>query len=372
MADPDLTLVKFPDVAYMRWAKALPPVAIDLARSGVAHCPRSLLAVRSRDIAIELPVRYGYVPLRAAIARRYRVEPDRVFTASGGTTLANWFACVTALDGSRAATEVIVERPTYEPLLRAVQALGCRVRRLERRFEEQYAIDLERFRSLVTRRTRAAIVTNLHNPSGARIPEDMLSDMARILDAVGAWLIVDEVYLDCLVREKPQSAVHAGRNVITTNSLTKAYGLDGLRAGWMLGPAPFVARAWSIHTLVAGNGVAPGERLALRAFERIHALRARTRRILEPNLETIVRFFERESRMTAVIPPGGTVVFPRLPAPLEGDSVATHLHRRYSTAVAPGSFFESPQHIRISFGCPQSLLTKGLANISRTLDDLHA
>jgi aspartate/methionine/tyrosine aminotransferase len=363
--------VKFPELAYLEWAKALPAARVNLARSGVAHCPPALLRLRARDVAIELPVRYGYEPLKSAIAARYRVSADRVFTASGGTTAANWFACATALDGA-AGAEVIVERPTYEPLLRAVQALGARVRRLDRRFDEGYAIDPDRFASLVTRRTRLAVVSNLHNPSGVRIDRPTLAAMAAILARVGAWLLVDEVYLECLFDRRTDSGVHAGPNVVTTNSLTKAYGLDGLRAGWMLGPREFVRRAWRIHTLIAGNGVAAGERLSLRAFARIRAISRRAHGILDPNFHTVQRFLDAEKRLAAVRPAGGNVVFPRLPHGVDSDRLVEHLWRRYSTLIVPGRFFESPRHVRISFGCRAPLLRQGLANVSRALDDLGA
>src|SRR5207253_5850614 len=188
-----------------------------------------------------------YGPLREAIARRYRVGVDAVFPMSGGTSFANWLACAAALDGCGRAAEVIVERPTYEPLLRIPEALGHRVRRLDRLFAGRYGIDLDRFRSLITNRTRLAIVTNLHNPSGVEIPRETLRAMAAALARVGAYLLVDEVYLESTFGTRPTSCVHAGPNVLTTNSLTKAYGLDGLRAGWILGPPALVARAGRIN-----------------------------------------------------------------------------------------------------------------------------
>jgi aspartate/methionine/tyrosine aminotransferase len=361
----------FPDVAYLHWAKALPPVRVNLARSGVAHCPPALLRLRQRDLAIELPVRYGYTPLRAAIARRYHVTPDRVFTASGGATLANWFACAAALDGT-SRPDVIVERPTYEPLLRVVEALGARVRRLDRRFEDRFAIDLDRFATLVTPRTRLAIVSNLHNPSGVEIDRAALAAMAGLLARVGGWLLVDEVYLECLFEGDTRSSVHAAPNVIATNSLTKAYGLDGLRAGWMLGRRDIVRRAWEIHTLTAGNGVAAGERLALRAFERIDAIALRARGILGPNLGQVERFLAAEPRVSAVLPPGGNVLFPRVAPRVSTDRLTDRLRDHYSTLVVPGRFFEAPRHFRLSFGCAPGTLRQGLRNVSRALDDLGA
>src|SRR6185295_14813465 len=145
--------MKFPDSAYLAWAKAMPPAAINLARSGIDACPVSLLGLRVSDLVATLPVKYGYRPLREAVARRYGVAFDRVFTVSGGTSFANYLACAAVLDGCGRGAEVIVERPTYEPLLRIPQAFECRVRRVDRRFQDGYALDLGHFASLVTTRT---------------------------------------------------------------------------------------------------------------------------------------------------------------------------------------------------------------------------
>jgi aspartate/methionine/tyrosine aminotransferase len=366
-------ILTFPEMPYLRWAKAMPAADINLARSGVEHCPVAKLQLQPADIVTNLPVRYGYAPLKEAIATRYRVKEDQVFTVSGGTTFANWVACVAALDGSPVRTEVIVERPTYEQVLQIPRSLGCRLRRLDRRFDRGYAIDLEEFESLVTSKTRLAIVTNLHNPSGARIDMPTLQAMALILARVRAYLLVDEVYLECLfgpTADRTASCVHAGPNVITTNSLTKAYGLDGLRAGWILGPPEVIARAIKVHNLVANNGVAPGERMALAAFKHLPDINKRSHRLLDPNLRQVREFFQREKRLKAHVPEGGNVIFPYLPQGIDSDALADHLRDRYSTLIVPGRFFEAPRHVRLSFGIRGALLEQGLKNISRALKDL--
>ena len=362
--------MRFRELEYMTWAKTMPAAEINLARSGIEHCPASLLGVRSGDLVVNLPVRWGYRPLVEAIAARYRVAADRVFTVSGGTSLADWLACAAVLDGQPSSAEVIVERPAYEPLLRIPQSFGVRIRRLERRFEDAWAVDLDRFASLITSRTRLAIVSNLHNPTGARIPLTTLSRMAALLDRVGARLLVDEVYLECTFDRRTRSSVHAGPNVVTANSLTKAYGLDGLRAGWLLGPPDVIRRAALIHDMLGNNGVAPGEQLELAAFRRLDAISRRSHRILDPNLAHVRRFLAGERRLEAVVPQGGNVVFPRLPRELDADRLAEHLLTRYSTLVVPGRFFEAPRHVRFSFGMRTPLLLKGLRRISRALDDL--
>jgi len=363
--------MRFPRLEYIAWAKSQPRVDVNLARSGVDPCPVSLLRLKAPDLVVSLPVKYGYAPLAAAIARRYGVSRAQVFAMSCGTSFANWLAMLALLDGCGSGAEVIVERPTYEPLLAIPRALGHRIRRLDRRFEDGYAIDLDRFTSLVAARTRLAVVTNLHNPSGARIPMATLRAMATLLARVGGHLLVDEVYLECVFGARPESCVRAGPNVVTTNSLTKAYGLDGLRAGWILGPAAVDARAARINDLMTNNSVAAGERMALAALRRQRDIDRRAHALLDPNLVRIRKFLAREGRLRAFVPAGGNVVFPRLPSRIDSDRLAAHLAARYSTLVVPGRFFEAPRHIRVSFGCAPARLARGLANISRALDDLE-
>jgi aspartate/methionine/tyrosine aminotransferase len=356
----------------MTWAKGMPKARSNMARSGLDACPPGLLRLKPGDLVTSHGAGYGWPPLLRALGRRYGVAPDRVLTVSGGTSLANWVACAAALHEAGGAGEVIVERPTYEPLLRIPEALGARIRRLDRPFDEGWAIDPGRLAWLVTRRTRLAVITNLHNPSGMRTDTKSLRQMARILARVGAYLLVDEVYLECLAGARPESSVHAGPNVIATCSLTKAYGLDGLRAGWILGPRRVIARAGLIHDLLGVNGVAPGDQLTLAALRNLAAIRRRARAILGPNLARVKDFIAREPRLNVRIPPGGNVLFARLPQGIDSDRFARHLLRRYGTLVVPGRFFESPRFIRLSFGCSPAALQRGLRNLSRALDDLSS
>jgi hypothetical protein len=297
------------------------------------------------------------------------VTPERVLCVSGGASLANFLACAAALHGARPGAEALVEHPTYEPLLRAPESLGARLRRFPRRFADGYAVDLERFAAAVTPRTRLAVVSNLHNPSGARIPPATLKAMARMLARVGAFLVVDEVYLESTLASGSASSVHAGPNVLATNSLTKAYGLDGLRAGWLLGPAPLIRRAGLIHDLLGVNGVAPGEHLALAALRNLPAIRRRCGALLERNRRVVAGFLAAEPRLAAVLPAGGSVFFPRLPAGLDGERFARRLWRRHATLVVPGRFFGAPRHVRVGFGGATAALRRGLARISRALSE---
>ena len=309
--------MKFPELEYIAWAKSLPPVRINLARSGIDHCPVSLLGLKASDLVATLPVKYGYAPLCDAIARRYGVAAEQVFALSGGTSFANWIACAAVLDGCGRGTEVIVERPTYEPLLRIPQALGARIggsiagSRISTR---STWIDSSRWSS------REDAPGDRHQPAqSVRRPHRSrtMRTMARMLARVGGYLLVDEVYLECLFRQRPESSVHAGTNVLVTNSLTKAYGLDGLRAGWILGPKHLVERAGRINDLMTNNGVAPGEQMALAAFRRQRVIDGRAHGFSIRTSSACGRFSKREPRLQALVPEGGNVLFPRLPAGVE-------------------------------------------------------
>ena len=156
-----------------------------------------------------------------------------------GTSGANFLAFAALIEPG---DEVLVERPTYEPLLAALGFLGARVRRFERRFENGYRLDLDEIRSLLTDQVRLVVLANPHNPSGVLLPPDEVAGLARIAAQAGAHLLVDEVYRDIWFDEAPPSHVHLGPNVLATSSLTKSYGLSGLRCGWIL-CAPGSSRA---------------------------------------------------------------------------------------------------------------------------------
>lgn len=194
--------------------------------------------------------------------------------------------------------------------------------------------------------------------------------MARALQRVGGTLLVDEVYADCLFGRTTRSAVHAGPNVVTTSSLTKAYDLDGLRAGWLRGPAPLLARAAAINDLMTNNSVAPGERLALAALRHLPAIRRHAQAVLGPNLARLADYRRDEPRLAFPLPPGGSIVFAQLPPGLDGDQVAAHARDHYDTLVVPGRFFEAPDYVRLGIALPARALDEGLRALSRTLDDL--
>src|SRR5262249_33990062 len=150
---------------------------------------------------------------------------------SVGTSMANHLAMATVLERG---DEVLIEHPVYDPLLNVARYLGAEIRRFYRRFEDGFRLDVEEIKRNLTAHTRLIVLTNLHNPSGVLTDNETLRQVGDLARSVGARVLVDEVYLEIMYEQQQDSAFRLGAEFIITSSLTKAYGLSGLRCGWIL------------------------------------------------------------------------------------------------------------------------------------------
>lgn len=353
---------------YMAWAKTRPRTTIDLASSNLLACDVDDLPGARDALRISGPNDEGYAPLLERIAARYRVTTDRVGTGTG-TSGAN-FLVYAALVGP--GDEVLVEQPGYDPLIGAARLLGAEVRTFERRFEEAYRLDVQRSIDSMTPRTRLVVVTSLHNPTGMAATVSDLRALGEEALARGIHVLVDEVYLDAAEGEPRASAAELGEPFIVTSSLTKAYGLAGLRCGWVVGPPDVIGRIRRARDVVDGVGAFPAEVLSAVAFDHLDALRRRGRALLAGNLALVRAFMATQRELAWVDPQGGTICFPRLASASDASRLVNVLRERYDTAVVPGGFFGAPEHVRLSFGCARETLARGLEAVGAALDDLRA
>ena len=348
---------------YMAWAKLRPSPRYDLAGSNLLACPvAELESAESLDPGGANSE--GWEPLVERIAARYGVATDQVATA-GGCSGANFqgFAAVV-----EPGDEVIVERPGYDPLLGALELIGARILRFERRLEERWAVDPDRVRAAITPRTRLVVITSPHNPTGVVTPPEVIDRLVEDAAAVGAYVLVDEVYLDSVYRNRPAPSATRHERLISTSSLTKSYGLGGLRAGWVLANPAVARAARRVRDVLDVCGALPAERMAVIAFHRLDALAERARTILQPNAERVRQFLSARPGLQWVAADGGTMVFPRIPGVRDTRQLASELMERHQTAVVPGAFFDAPEHIRIAFGADADTVTAGLSALGQVLD----
>ena len=350
---------------YMEWAKRHPRPRYDLCGSNLRACRLEDLPGAATVVELNGDNDQGYAPLVEVIAARYGVDPDRVALASGASG-ANFLVMAALL---APGDEVLIERPAYDPLPGAARLLGARVRTFERPFEEGFGVAPERVAAAITERTRLVIVTDPHNPSGALLADGALAGLARLAEEHDLHVLVDEVYLDTVPSRRAPAASH-GERMVTTSSLTKAYGLAGLRAGWVLATPRVAAAVRRVRGTTEAIGAFPAEALAALAFEHIEALAARSRAILEPGLRQLVGFVDSRPELAWVRPGGGTVGFPRLRETEDAGPFIERLLVDFETSVVPGRFFSAPAHFRVAFGGDADALAGGLDQVGRALDTL--
>ncbi|WP_420125486.1 aminotransferase class I/II-fold pyridoxal phosphate-dependent enzyme [Longimicrobium sp.] len=350
---------------YLRWAKTRTPARWDLTSSGVPYLPLRELPVTLDDLEISGTGAYGYPALQQAIAARYRVD-DACVVAAMGTSMANYLALAALV---RPGDEVLIEHPTYEPLIAAARHLGAEVRHFARRADDGFRLDPAAVQRGMTPHTRAVVITNLHNPSSALADDDALREVGEIAARAGARVIVDEVYLDALWEPAPRTAFHLGKAFISTNSLTKVYGLNGLRCGWVLAEPALAERMWRMTELFNNIGVHVAERMSVIAFQNLDAIARRSRAVLDANAAALNAFYAARPELDAMPRVHGTVSFPRLRGE-DADALCTVLVDRYDTAVVPGRFFGAPGHIRIGLGVDPTTFAEGLNRVSRALEEL--
>ena len=261
----------FGETRYIAWAlRRYGNVKYDLATSGIPLA-KGLVS------APEIDDQEAYGRLLESIAK-YNERPVEEVVPALGTTQGVFLAYAAMLSPG---DEVLVEHPGYEPLTRTAEGLGATVRTFERREENGFAIDPAEVAARVTPRTRAIVVTTLHNPTGARVPDETLRELAAIAEARGAYLLVDEVYaaFDDLAPDGVfrRSARKLGSNVVCVSSLTKCYGLGMYRIGWVLGPPEIVAGVKAASIATFGHLPLAHAALGVQAFAKLGELTARSR-----------------------------------------------------------------------------------------------
>jgi aspartate/methionine/tyrosine aminotransferase len=348
---------------YMEFSKLRSGATYNLATSGVMNCSLSDLNFDIADLEINGPTIYGYAPLLEAIAQMKGVKPESVVHAAG-TSMANHLAMAALFAPGE---EVLIEEPTYGLLLDAANYLGARVKRFQRRFEDGYALDPREVASNITPETRLVVVTNMHNPSSARASEESLREVGELALEAGARVLVDEVYLECLQQSQAQSAIHLGDHFVITSSLTKAYGLSGLRCGWVLAEPGLAERMWRLNDLFASTPVHIAELLSVMAIAQLDRLAARANELLTTNRKAMLDTIGQSSALEMHLPDTGTTVFPRL----RHGNVAEFcqfLREKYETSVVPGSYFESPGHFRVGLAGDTAMTGEGLRRLAEALE----
>jgi aspartate/methionine/tyrosine aminotransferase len=232
----------------------------------------------------------------------------------------------------------------------------------------RWGLDLDEFRKSVTARTKVIVVTNPNNPTGAVLTEEEMDEIVRVARKVGAWIVSDEVYRGAEVRPGPTTPTFWGRydKVIVTAGLSKAFGMPGVRIGWIVAPAKTVAHLWSYQDYITLTPAILSDKLATIAMEpaRREELLARTRRIIRENLPKLEAWIHGHDDIFDYIQPvAGAIVMLKYRLPIRSTAVFDRLRLEQSVLITPGAHFGiGGKYIRVGYGYE---ITKTLAGLRR-------
>ena len=349
-------------------------VQFNLSESGVHPLRLDELvdAASDREALFAERLRYtqsnGTEPLRSAIASLYTgATVDHVQVTNGGAE-ANYLTTWRLVEPG---DEVVMMVPNYMQTWGLARGFGGTIVEwplvLDERDGSRWRVDAAALERLVTARTKLIIICNPNNPTGARFESSDLDRIAAVANRNGAWILADEIYRGA-ERDGRETPTMWGRSdrVIVTSGLSKAYGLPGLRIGWIVGPPSFVASTWSYHDYTT---IAPGalsDALAQRALEpaRRERILRRTRSILNQNFPVIVEWLDRRSDLFSYAPPdAGAIVYVRYHGPVNSTELVTRLRTETSVLIVPGDHFGMDGYLRIGFGEEIAYLRSALERI---------
>lgn len=328
--------------------------------------PTALLYARARqafDAGKPSPFRgtfgWGSPLLIAAIAKRYGVDERSILTTTG-CTAAIWQVYTALL---QPGTHVIIEKPYFELLPRFAKSRGASISFLPR-IAPDYGIDVERLAALIQPNTELIVLTDAHNPTGACLDEAALRDIARVANRQGVTVLVDEVYGDFVpetVRSGP--AARLDPCFISVNSLTKVYGLHGLKCGWIIAADSQLERLRPVYAEFESGSSKITHGIAAQIIDDLTDYEGHWRSVLARNRPLVVEVaaqLQAEGLIVGAVPEYGCMYFPRLTQIEETRRFASWMWERARLGLAPGEFFGAPGHIRVGYGQSHQELAEGL------------
>jgi aspartate/methionine/tyrosine aminotransferase len=352
-------------------------VAFNLSESGVHPLTLGELVddAASRDALMQEGLRYtqtnGTAALRALVAQQYPgATADHVEITNGGSE-ANYIATWSLVEPG---DEVVFMVPNYRQMFGLGRGFGGIVKEWPLVVSGQrWAIDVDALSRAVTPRTKLIVICNPNNPTGARFDAADLDRIAAIADRHGSWILADETYRGA-ERDGRETPTMWGRSarVIVTSGLSKAYGLPGLRVGWIVAPPERIASCWMHHDYTT---IAPGalsDALAQRALEpsRRSRILARTRRILNDNFPVVAKWLDGHADLFDYVPPdAGAIVYVRARQEIDSIEFVDRLRRQKSVLLVPGAHFGMEGWVRIGFGSEAAALTEGLRRLHEFVEE---
>ncbi len=349
-------------------------VKYDLSESGVR--PISLRDLVDMGLDMEFlettPLGYsqtnGTVELRKTLAEHYPGATIDHIQVTNGTSEANFLACLTLL---REGDDVLFELPNYMQVYGIPPGLGATVKTFPLRADRNWEPDWDAFEQARSPRTRLIYVSNPNNPTGSILSREAMKRIVQAAEEHDAFLLADEVYQGAEL-DGPITPSFWGMSdrVIVTSGLSKAFGLPGLRIGWLVGPPELIAEAWAQHDYIT---IGPGTisdlaaRIAVREENRSQ-LFARGTDPARSNRDALARWVGGMDGLVEYVEPrAGGFAFVKYHGAVPSAELADRIRRNQDVLIVPGAYLGMEGYLRISIGIPSETLQAGLARVATEL-----
>jgi aspartate/methionine/tyrosine aminotransferase len=314
----------------------------------------------------------GTPELRTEIARLYPGLGTDQILATAGSSEANFLLMWSRIEPG---DEVLFELPNYMQMWGLLRGFGANVKPFHLRQSLGWQPDLDEMRKLVTPRTKLIVLTNPNNPTGAVLGREAMDGIVELASGVGAWILADEVYQGAeLAGERTPSFWGAYDKVLVVNGLSKAYGLPGLRIGWIVGPEAVVQKTWPYHDYTTISPSALSDKLASLALApaRRERILQRTRAILTANFPILEAWLRGQGGLFEFLPPkAGAICFARYNLKANSTELVERLIRERSVLLVPGDHFEMDGYLRFGYGPERDYLQTALGRVEETLKKIR-
>jgi aspartate/methionine/tyrosine aminotransferase len=328
------------------------------------------LGIHINDLVLLYGDHKGKPELRELIAQDGGFTPDEVLLTSGAATAL--FIIATAFLNKN--DHIVVAKTNYATNIETPRAIGAKLSFLNLRFEEGFNLDIKALEKLITKRTKLVSLTYPHNPTGVLINETKLKEIVALVERKGTYLLLDETYRDMSFGEKLPVAATLSDRVISISSMSKSYGLPGIRIGWILSKnKPLMETFLAAKEQICITNSVVDEEIAFQYLQKKASFFAPVRATILKNFDILKAFMAQQNVLEWVEPQGGCVCFPRIKSEIDVDRDKFHdiLLNKYKTYIGRGHWFEEDaRYMRIGYSWDTSeKLLKGLNNIIKAIDE---
>ena len=350
-------------------------VRFNLAESGVKplRLEELLDPAALGDTPLGYPQTSGSEELRELVSDLYPGSDAENVLVTNGTAEANFISVLNLVEPG---DDVVVMFPNYMQIWGLARSLKANVKPLPLREENNWRPDLDELAGAVSDKTRLIAICNPNNPTGVMARDDDLREICKIAGKVGAWILADEVYTGAELGDEPSATLWGWYDrLLVTCGLSKAYGLPGLRIGWVVGPADHMEELWSYKDYTTIGPGALSEKLARVALEpkKRHQILERTQTILRSQLPLVEQWVEEQRGLFSMVrPQAGAIAYLRYNMDVSSTELITRLREEKSVLVVPGDHFGMDHYVRIGFGYDRENLAKGLELFSELLETIRS